>query len=787
MCIACITAALPEWQRFEEERAAAAEASLSTQGSADSWAQMTGVEGVTPQLQQYEAQSSTDETGTLQPYLAGSAAGGTAAGVSQGFNAAMVDYIATFGGAGEFYWYDSTGAVAQTVSYGFTTSGSFASGYSEASGWSAFTAAQQEAARLAINLWDDLIATTFVESANGNTADIKFSNTTNSGFAHAYTPGQTGSEGSLTARIQGSLWVNPEFDHTWQSNDLLTPKIGDVGFETYLHELGHALGLGHSGNYNGGNPQYGNTSSGWLFVEDTNKYTVMSYFHASNNGADWGTDTTWNGYNWNNYAQTPMVYDILAIQSLYGADYTTRAGDTRYGFNSNVGGPIHDFSVNTAPILTIWDGNGHDTIDLSGWTSSSILSLVAGSYSSVNGMTQNLAIAYDVDIEDAVTGDGHDEVTGNDLDNFIAGNGGNDVLHGNGGNDGLYGGAGNDTLYGGSGNDWLYGEDGDDTLHGDEGTDALFGGIGNDILYGGEGGDSLDGGAGDDELHGGAGIDWLFGSFGNDILYGGDDGDALFGQEDNDILYGGNGNDSLDGGDGDDILHGEAGVDWLFGGNGNDTLYGGDDTDALFGEAGNDWLFGGNGGDSLDGGDGDDSLFGEEGDDWLFGGDGHDLLDGGAGSDVLFGGAGNDWLQGGAGGDYARRRRWRRLCSTAVPASTCCSAVPARTSSSCSRSPDEAGDVIRDFVSGEDQASYVDPLGFGLDGSWTGVISETMFSTGNGLVGTLGSGPQFYLETAGQGLWFDATGGDTADIVIVAGFETGVPDWSDIYFDNPWA
>ena len=166
----------------------------------------------------------------------------------------------------------------------------------------------------------------------------------------------------------------------------------------------------------------------------------MSYFHASNTGADWGRDITWGGVYWDNYAQTPMVYDILAIQQLYGADYSTRAGDTRYGFNSNVGGPIHDFTVNTTPILTIWDGNGHDTIDLSGWTSSSVLSLVAGAYSSVNGMTQNLAIAYDVDIEDAVTGDGHDEVTGNDLDNFIAGNGGNDMLFGNGGNDGLYGG-----------------------------------------------------------------------------------------------------------------------------------------------------------------------------------------------------------------------------------------------------------------------------------------------------------------------------------------------------------
>jgi hypothetical protein len=93
--------------------------------------------------------------------------------------------------------------------------------------------------------------------------------------------------------------------------------------------------------------------------------------------------------------------------------------------------------------------------------------------------------------------------------------------------------------------------------------------------------------------------------------------------------------------------------------------------------------------------------------------------------------------------------------------------------------------VIRDFVSGEDRL-LLDPTGFGLDGSFSGQIDETMFSSGNGLAGALGSGPQFYLEIASQGLWFDATGGDTADIVIVAGFETGMPQWSDIYFDNAW-
>ena len=97
-----------------------------------------------------------------------------------------------------------------------------------------------------------------------------FSNSTSTsiGFAHAYFPGEA-------AAHRGLLWLNPTYNSTWGTNDLVTPKIGQWGALTYIHELGHALGLDHPGNYNGGNPTYGSNA---LYTMDTIQYTVMSYF-----------------------------------------------------------------------------------------------------------------------------------------------------------------------------------------------------------------------------------------------------------------------------------------------------------------------------------------------------------------------------------------------------------------------------------------------------------------------------------------------------------------------------
>src|SRR5262249_37197243 len=80
--------------------------------------------------------------------------------------------------------------------------------------------------------------------------------------------------------------------------------------------------------------------------------------------------------------------------------------------------------------------------------------LNAGTYSDVGGfMTNNLAIAYNVTIENAIGGSGNDTITGNDANNTLWGGPGNDTLLGGIGNDILHGGPGNDVLNGGPGAD----------------------------------------------------------------------------------------------------------------------------------------------------------------------------------------------------------------------------------------------------------------------------------------------------------------------------------------------
>jgi serralysin len=135
-----------------------------------------------------------------------------------------------------------------------------------------------------------------------------------------------------------------------------------------------------------------------------------------------------------------MMLDILAAQRLYGpATSGPLAGDNHiFGFNSNIAGPIKpyfDFTQNTQPVITIWALGVHNTLDLSGWSTPSIINLEPGSFSSGNGFTNNIGIAFNTVIEKAIGGGGNDTINGNAYDNILVGGPGNDLITGGPGAD----------------------------------------------------------------------------------------------------------------------------------------------------------------------------------------------------------------------------------------------------------------------------------------------------------------------------------------------------------------
>ncbi|MEM9709173.1 MAG: M10 family metallopeptidase [Pseudomonadota bacterium] len=422
------------------------------------------------------------------------------------------------------------------------------------------------------------------------------------------------------------------------------------GFQTYMHEIGHALGLGHAGNYNG-SANYGTDND---YANDSWQASLMSYFHQTENPTINASFA---------YTLTPMIADIIAIQNLYGAG-GGNPGNTIYGDGGNTGTYLDTWMSMTNPIaLTIYDGSGTDLIDLRSNGSDQRLALAAEAISDVNGLIGNLIIARGADIENAKTGSGDDTVDGNALTNDIDLGAGNDEARGGigfdrivggSGADRLWGGANADNLFGGTGNDALYGDAGADRLSGEDGRDTLDGGDGDDVGWAGLGNDQISGGDGNDRFYGGAGDDLMDGDAGADNIFAESGQDTVDGGLGDDTLWAGSGEDEVRGGDGNDEIYGEAGFDLLYGGDGDDVMDGGAQADNIFGELGNDTLTGGDGLDRLFGGEGNDDLDGQDGNDGLFGESGNDHLKGGAGNDRFFGGTGNDLVDGGTGSDTLR-------------------------------------------------------------------------------------------------------------------------------------
>jgi len=247
---------------------------------------------------------------------------------------------------------------------------------------------------------------------------------------------------------------------------------GTYAYTTLLHEIGHALGLKHPGDY-----YDGEEDGPYLPTNlDNSSTTVMTYNDTFNN-------TT---YAW---------LDIEALQYLYGVKG-----------NSNSGlGEGNDYYAITGNAELVYGGLGSDTIV--GGT---------GNDTIYGGRAQ------------ADTLDSADHITGGAGNDLIFSNSGHDTVYGEAGNDTIYGGLGDDSIYGGDGDDYLAGgggiehpQDQSDQIWAGNGNDYVIANGGDDTVYGEAGSDTIYGGLGNDAIYGGDGNDWIFGQHGNDMMSGG--------------------------------------------------------------------------------------------------------------------------------------------------------------------------------------------------------------------------------------------------------------------------
>jgi hypothetical protein len=228
----------------------------------------------------------------------------------------------------------------------------------------------------------------------------------------------------------GDIWINQQvISSDW--------AVGSSNFSSLLHEIGHALGLKHPFEDGVTLPAQ----------SDSNQYTLMSYSeHPFANYRS--VEQTLHSYSYEIEAiqpSTPMLYDIAAIQYLYGANMNYATGDNVYSFDPE-----------TPFFMTLWDAGGVDTISVESFQEGCKIDLRAGQFSSLTILsdelpawstveddeilydgTDNLAIAYQVTIENAIGGQGDDLLIGNNVDNVFRAGGGNDTIYGQGGIDTL--------------------------------------------------------------------------------------------------------------------------------------------------------------------------------------------------------------------------------------------------------------------------------------------------------------------------------------------------------------
>ncbi|ASV38412.1 hypothetical protein CI807_20175 [Pseudomonas sp. NS1(2017)] len=328
-------------------------------------------------------------------------------------------------------WPDRDGDGKATLSYSFAKFPGATFSSAQLIGFSEFNQEQKAQMRRSLRSWSDVSNVNFTEKENDGVGDghLRFGN-------FQQIEGLEAPNGKAVTLYDPQGHEQQAWYRTGGYDGHLAPTVNSQGRNTFTHEVGHQIGLYHPGDYGG--PTAGYTEDA-EYAQDSQGHSVMSYWDETHTGQDFRK----NGKQY--YASAPQMDDIVAAQQLYGPNRRTRKGDTVYGFGSNTCRDYYTVKSAEDPLVaSIWDGGGHDTLNLSVYRDDQKINLNAGSYSDVGGMKGNLSIAPGVVIEDAIGGVGNDWVLGNEASNTLWGGAGDDVIDG---------GIGQDTLWGGTGKD----------------------------------------------------------------------------------------------------------------------------------------------------------------------------------------------------------------------------------------------------------------------------------------------------------------------------------------------